>query len=251
MLLKKRTPNSVFPVNHYSAHAWQNRQRVLTVMTYNVKNCDNGKKIAEIAEDIQKYNPDAVCVQEIDQGVRRSGQKDILKELADTLQMNYCFFPTIRLQGGAYGLGILSVYPLENCTLQPLEVRKGDEKRILAHAMITVHNQPIHIYNTHLSFEDTQLRLQQIKAVHTQIYKSTPFVLTGDFNVESLQELSDFSDAYAANTEEVPYQTFIGDEGGFRAIDNIIVSKDLNIKEVILGNTAVSDHRPLIAAICF
>lgn len=252
MLFKKRTPDSVFPVNHYSAQSWQNKQRMLTVMTYNVKNCDNGEKIAEIAADIQRYNSDVICVQEIDLNVPRSGKRNILKELATSLQMNYCFFPAIPLQSGSYGIGILSVYPLENCFLQPLEVRKGDENRVLASAEITVNGQTIHLYNTHLSFEDTQMRFRQIRMLNAIIGQNTPFILMGDFNVESFQEFTYLNGVKAANVAERPYQTYIGDDTNtvFRAIDNIFVSENFELKEVVAGITTVSDHRPLAAVIC-
>lgn len=238
--------------NNFSVPVLQEEKQELTVMTYNVKNCDNGERISEIAEDIQKHSPDVICVQEIDMNVSRSGKRDVLKELAEKLQMNYCFFPAIRLQGGTYGVGILSVYPLENCSLQPLDVRKGDENRVLASAEITVNGQTVHIYNTHLSFEDTQTRLQQIKALNTVISQNTPFILTGDFNAESFQEFSDLSGVHAANTKDAPYQTYIGDDADtvFRSIDNIFVSDNFEMKEVTLGDTTVSDHQPLIAVIC-
>ncbi len=237
--------------NNYTAPVLQEGKQELTVMTYNVKNCDNGEKISEIAEDIQKYSPDVVCVQEIDMNVSRSGKRDVLKELADNVQMNYCFFPAIRLQGGTYGVGILSAYPLENCSLQPLDVRKGDEERVLASAEITVNGQTVHIYNTHLSFEDSQTRLQQIQAVNTVLVQNTPFILTGDFNAESFEEFSNLSGVNAANTEETPYQTYIGDDDTvFRSIDNIFVSDNFEMKEVTLGDTSASDHKPLIAVIC-
>lgn len=238
--------------NNYSVSDLSEEKQELTVMTYNVKDCDNGEKISEIAEEIQKYNPDVVCVQEIDMNASRSGKRNILKELSEKVQMNYCFFPAIRLQGGTYGIGILSVYPLENCALQPLDVRKGDEERILASAEISVNGQTVHIYNTHLSFEDRQTRLQQIKTLNTVISQNTPFILTGDFNTESFQEFSYLSGVYAANTEETPYQTYIGDDADtvFRSIDNIFVHDNFEMKDVTLGTSTASDHRPLIAAIC-
>ncbi len=249
----RKTPpgGSVSPVNHF-ASARQDKKRLLTVMTYNVKNCDDGEKIAEIAEDIQKYKPDAVCIQEIDLNVPRSGNRDILKELAEMLQMNYCFFPSIALQGGQYGLGILCTYPLEHCSSQPLEVRKGDEERILASAEITVNGQAIQLYNTHLSFEDTQTRLRQIRAVDAIIGQNAPFILAGDFNAESFQEFSCLNGVHAANVAEMPYQTYIGEDADtvFRAIDNIFVSENFKLKEVVFGITTVSDHRPLTAGIC-
>lgn len=223
----------------------------LTVMTYNVKNCDLGEQIEAIAADIQAENPAVVCVQEIDRDVNRSGNRDVLKELAAALGMNYAFYPAISLQGGAYGLGILSVYPLEACTAVPLEVRKGDEARILASATINVNGRQIKIYNTHLSFEDTDQRKQQWDFIsETLANEQLPFVLSGDFNVTDIQEFSYLTGVSGVNNAQTQYETYIGeDDGGFRCLDNIFVSDDLKVLSQRMGETSASDHRPLVAEI--
>ena len=68
----------------------------LTVMTYNVKNCGTGEKIADVAADIRAEDPDVVCLQEVDRNVKRSGGRDELQALANELGMNYVFFPALR-----------------------------------------------------------------------------------------------------------------------------------------------------------
>lgn len=229
----------------------QTEKQTLTVMTYNVRNCGNGKQIAEIAGDIRKYNPDVVCVQEVDCRTTRSRRKNILKSLADALQMHYCFFPAIYFGGGTYGIGILSVYPLENCTLQPFTVRAGDEGRVLAHAQITVNGRAFHVFNTHLSYESPEMRLRQMQMLSAVLGQNMPFVLMGDFNILSFQEYDDLRDVRAVNGKDMPFETYIGDDptGDFRAIDNIFIPKTLAFEDIVFGETSVSDHRPLIATV--
>ncbi len=223
----------------------------VTVMTYNVKNCDLGQQIDAIAADIRAENPDVVCVQEIDQNVERSGSRDVLRELAAAVGMNYEFYPTIELQGGTYGLGILSVYPLESCAMVPLETRRADEDRVLASATINVDGKPIKIYNTHLSFEDTDQRRKQWDFLNeTLAGESLPFVLTGDFNVSDISEFSILTGVTAINNAQTQYETFVGEgEDGFRCLDNIFVSDDLTVESHHMGSTSASDHRPLTAVI--
>lgn len=223
----------------------------LTVMTYNVKNCDLGEQIEAIAAEILAEKPDVVCVQEIDKGVERSGNRDVLAELAAAVGMNHAFYPAIDLQGGTYGLGIMSVYPLENCAMDQLEVRKGDEARILAGATINVNGRQIKIYNTHLSFEDTDQRKQQWNFIsETLANEQLPFVLSGDFNVTDIQEFSYLTGVSSVNNAQTQYETYIGeDDGGFRCLDNIFVSDDLKVLSQRMGETSASDHRPLVAEI--
>lgn len=224
----------------------------LVVMTYNIKNCENGKSITAVASDIKKYNPDVVCVQEVDNGTRRSKKQDVLKLLAQELKMNYCFYPAINLEGGLYGIGIMSVFPLENCQMQPLEIRNGDEARVLASADIKTPKKTVHLFNTHLSFEDKETRLNQIKWLNDVLKDKDSFVLTGDFNIESFDELTSFNGMSAVNTEKNPLESYIGNDGNndfFRAIDNILVSNDIELDDITFGETTVSDHRPLIAEI--
>lgn len=189
-----------------------------------------------------------VCLQEVDRNVKRSGGRDELQALANELGMNYVFFPAIRLQGGTYGVGILSVYPLKDCEMVPLETRREDEDRVLASAAIQVNGQTIKIYNTHLSFEDTDQRQKQWAFLQQETH---PFVLTRDFNITDIAEFSNLTGVTAVNNAQTRYETYLGDGsgGGMLYIDNIFVSDKLTVANHRLANTTVSDHRPLVAEI--
>lgn len=223
----------------------------LTVMTYNVKNCDLGEQIDAIAADIEAQHPAVVCVQEIDKNVDRSGNRDVLKELAAAVGMNYEFYPALHLQGGTYGLGIMSVYPLESCTMIPLETRRADEDRVLAGATINVDGKQLKIFNTHLSFEDTDQRKQQWDFLNeTLAGEEVPFILTGDFNVTEIEEFSYLTGVNCVNNASTQYETLIGEgEGGFRCLDNIFISDGLTLLSGKMTDTSASDHRPLVAEI--
>lgn len=223
----------------------------LTVMTYNVKNCDLGEQIDAIAADIESQHPAIVCVQEIDKNVERSGNSDVLRELAAAVGMNYEFYPAINLQGGSYGLGIMSVYPLESCAMVPLETRREDEDRVLASATINVDGKQVRIYNTHLSFEDTDQRKQQWDFLNeTLAGEELPFILTGDFNVTGIEEFAYLDGVDCVNNATTQFETFVGEgEEDFRCLDNIFVSKGMTLLSGRMADTSASDHRPLVAEI--
>lgn len=222
------------------------------VMSYNIQNCQNGNGISAVASDIKKYNPDVVCVQEIDNGTKRSKGQNEPELLAGELNMNYCFFPAINFDGGLYGIGIMSVFPLENCQKQFLETPEGNESRVLASADIKMPKKTVHIFNTHLSFEDKETRLKQIKYLNDMLKDKDSFVLTGDFNISGFEEYAPLEGMNAVNTADNPFDSFIGGDGNndaFRAIDNIFVSDNFKLGKITFGQTSVSDHRPLIAEI--
>lgn len=225
---------------------------VIRVMQYNVKNCDLGEKIDEVAEEIKKEAPQVVCLQELDWGADRSDGLEILKLLAQKVSMNYMFYPTIHFRGGLYGIGIMSVYPLENCVILPLAVEKGEEGRTLAKAQIRVNDTVIDIFNTHLSFESVESRQNQLSVLNAATSNSAHFILCGDFNINDFSELKVLENAQAVNNAQTDYQTYIpsADEADlFLGIDNILTANSMHIQNSYMVKTQVSDHNMLVADI--
>lgn len=218
----------------------------LKIASYNIKNCNNGEDIDKIAADITAQNLDLVAVQEVDRGSNRAGGRDVLKELAAKSLPNYHFFKTIKLPGGDYGIGILSRYPLENCKQENLKTVKKAEDRVLAQAEITVKGIKLHVFNTHLSFEDTGSRKEQIRFINEQLKTNEPFVLMGDFNVQGYEEFDGFTEGYAINNSTTQFMSYIGEDDGFRGLDNIIYSKNVKVEDVQMVKTSASDHNMLI-----
>lgn len=238
--------------NDYSDSA-PAQAETLKIMQFNVKNCDKGAEIDGIAAEISAESPDVVFLQELDWEVPRSNKARVLALLAEQLKMNYVFFPAIPLDGGTYGVGILSVYPLTYTTLAPLPVKKGDEGRVIARAGITVNGEEITLFNTHLSFENTDKRLEQLEFVSEEINNGyEKFILCGDFNAESYAEYDKLQNATLVNNTETNYMTFAGDDepdGYFRGIDNIVLSKNFEVLNSKMVETKISDHNMLTAEI--
>lgn len=227
-------------------------QETVRVLQYNVKNCDNGQKIQEIAEEIQREAPQIVCLQELDWGAKRSNGQEILKQLAERLSMNYLFIPSIPFEGGLYGIAILSVYPLENSTRIPLSVQKGEEGRVLAKTTVDINGKTVEILNTHLSFESTESRQNQFAVLRENTEAAERFILCGDFNVESYSEFDALGAVQTVNNTTTNYRTYVPtaeETDLFLGLDNIVVSADMQIQSSRMVNTAVSDHNMLVADI--
>jgi endonuclease/exonuclease/phosphatase family metal-dependent hydrolase len=69
---------------------------------------NNNIDLHGIAHVINKFSPDLVALQEIDDKTNRSHGVDELKELANSTQMNHYFAPAMSYDGGHYGVGVIT-----------------------------------------------------------------------------------------------------------------------------------------------
>lgn len=213
----------------------------IKIISFNTHDCECGRKIAEAVADIKRLSPDIVCLQELDMGVKRSRRRNIPRELAEKAEMPYyCFFPATELQGGRYGLGILSRFPLSEAECTPL-FSGNLEKRTVGGAAVSINGKKINIFVTHLSLENREIRESQFKFLGDFLQDKEPFILCGDFNTESYGEFSAIR-AECVNNEKNPAATYKGDDAEFKGIDNIFFSDSFSLKRSGIGKTSESDH---------
>lgn len=220
----------------------------LRVGTYNVQNCSKGEKTEQIAAQITAANLDVVCMQEMDIGTQRVGGQDLLKALAQATGLPYYhFYQTMELQGGGYGLGILSKYPLSTCSTFTLETKKKEEPRMVAQAALQAGSAVIYINNTHLSYESSATRQSQLTALQEKLGSQPRSLLMGDFNVESFAEFSALQSFTPVNTEGKPFSTYRGSDVPFLALDNILFNDQITASDAAMADTDASDHNLLWA----
>ena len=85
-----------------------------SIMTYNVHSCIGSDGLASperIAEIIALYEADIICLQELDSKLLRSGKEDQAREIADRLNMDFHFHPSLRVEEGEYGNAVLTRFP--------------------------------------------------------------------------------------------------------------------------------------------
>jgi exonuclease III len=93
------------------------------LMTYNIRhglNMKNEIDLHGVAHVINKFSPDLVALQEIDDKTNRCHGVDELQELANLTQMNYYFASAMSRDGGHYGVGILCKWPIDHSMRYPL-----------------------------------------------------------------------------------------------------------------------------------
>lgn len=219
----------------------------LRAATYNIKNCDNGDDVEAVAAVVRAQNLDVLCVQEADMQTDRSDGKNIAGLLAEACGLPYYhFYRAMAFQGGGYGIAILSKYALTECQAINLQTNKKDEPRVLAKAVVKTQGGPVTVYNTHLSFESDQPRLDQLRYINEQMTGKKATLLMGDFNIKGFEEYAGLTALQPINTAAAPFISYRGDDEAFRALDNIFTSPDVQVNESKMVESDASDHNMLM-----
>src|SRR5687767_5509044 len=146
----------------------------IRVLCYNIHHANPPSKpnlidMAAIAHVIKQQEPHLVALQEVDVRTERSGKTlHQAEELGRLTGMTAYFAKAIDYGGGEYGVAILSKYPMEQMSINPLPTAEGTngERRTLATAVITVPGGKKLLFAvTHLDAQrnDTNRLLQQTK----------------------------------------------------------------------------------------
>lgn len=230
----------------------------IRVLTYNIHHANPPDKegvidLAAIADVIRQSNADLVAVQELDSMAERSGRNFQLKSLAEELDMNYHFFSAIPFQGGAYGVGILSRFPISQPQkiALPEAANRNVEDRVLGILKIKLANEKtIYFGCTHWDVSHAENRELQAKATNEAASQlDAPVIIGGDFNAKTDSKPMDllrrvFTDASQEFAPTIP--TVIPN----RKIDHVLYHPDSQFKlddeEVMMTpvSQTASDHLP-------
>lgn len=210
---------------------------------------------------IRQRRVDVVLLQEVDRKTERSGGVDQADSLARATGLDGVFGGTLRLQGGEYGLAVLSRWPVAEQELVPLPTPPrgerppdGYEPRGVLRVTLATPRGDLHVLNTHLdaSPEDTHRR-REIAAVLQLADRlrggGRPVLLGGDLNarpdsrvVRSIRHAG-WADAWTRCGERDGY-TFPA-EAPDRRIDYLFLPPELSCRQAEVLQTRLSDHRPL------
>ena len=237
----------VFP--SFAAYATGTEEIIaLRVGTYNIQNGQNpgvAHDFSVIAQDILGAGLDIVGLQEVDKNTTRNGGQDTMAILAQETGYYSGYSRAIDLQGGEYGTGILSKYPIES--FETIELPGPGEGRSMGHAVININGTLIDYYNTHLEWSSGEGRRNQLAYIKGIFETKELAILTGDLNTCTPEEyIPSFPLCNFANGLEEEYIT---NEDG--AIDHIISTRN-TIKQVETGmideiSNGHSDHNMLWA----
>ncbi len=236
------------------------------------------------------HHIDIVGLQEVDKQTIRNPYDMALRFQMEPYVASF-FSNAIAFEGGEYGIACLSQYPfleketvklysdlfageetakkladvyrshipndiVEEAKMDAIQVQNPVEPRVYQRVVFQKGEKRIAFYNTHLSFEDRQLRLEQMKTLKEVMDQDQCdyIIAVGDFNADSsTSEYDLFSHDYLLcnGLEGKWLETFNLQDDSMMSysVDNIIVSKNIEIEQVMMIPTNLSDHNPLVVTL--
>lgn len=234
--------------------------KALRVLTYNIhhgEGTDGKLDLPRIAAIIKAAKPDFVALQEVDRNTTRTGKVDQAAELAKLTGLNVEFGKAIDLQGGGYGLAVLSRFPLKGAKVHALPGKEKQEARIVLQVTVEPGGglPAISFLNTHLQHDDGPTREKQAAKID-ELFGAAEgaFILAGDLNAApGSAPIKALAKNWAFATEpggrglltipsDTPKQQI--DYVLFRPADTFKATEASVIEEKV-----ASDHRPVLAVI--
>lgn len=236
----------------------------LRIMTYNMHHANPPSKpdiidLDAIAKVINAHQPDLVALQEVDVNNHRSGDNlDESAELGRLTGMHHFFVKAIDYEGGAYGVSILSKFPiLRTDSLHlPMEEASQGEPRVLA--VVTVEpkaGQAIKFACTHLDLKE-QNRMLQANAITELLNTYTePVILGGDFNAKPGSDVINHFDKYLKRSSVEGKAAYtIPEKNPNREID-FIMYKPAHafspLEHQVIDEPYASDHLPVLVELSY
>ena len=233
--------------------------RPLTFVTWNI---ERGIRFEQVADILEAIDADVVLLQEVDRFCSRSERRDVPRELAVRLRMNWVSggeFQEIgegrRGEPCVSGQAILSRLPISDAhvirfdeqaplkwRLNPAQPRRGGRVALGARTGGMV------VYSLHLeSGSDEGLRSRQItEVVAAADGEALPVVIGGDFNSGGYPDSTSFAALGLAGFANTAASG--GAQSARRPIDWIFVRGGTGNARLVYGEGA-SDHDPIVVAI--
>lgn len=234
-------------------------QPTLRVGTYNILLGGNPENVQKIKRLVNQLDIDIIAYQEV--YTREKAGVDLLSMLSDKKTKTLLRAEAIKSGDRAgYGTGALSrLKALEATTIK---VRPyGEEQRILGRMVFALNDKKLVVYTVHVSWitkgNKYYCRPEQFKFILDTIAKDKADykVILGDFNIESYDDYQPFIDAgfKLANSPATPFETFRWNmyDHGYKNIDNIMVTPNIDIVDPAMVDIALSDHNLLFADLRF
>ena len=231
----------------------------MRLLSYNIHKGIGGRdrkyRLERIIEVITHESPDIVCLQEVDNNVRRSGHHDQPRMLADgCLLHHHAYQLNVPIRTGGYGNLVLSRWPIHEAHHMCLRFKKRKHRGAQFVEVITPEG-PLSLINWHLGLTGGE-RLWQARQLllHTKLLanKHQPTIIAGDSN--------DWRDHIALRIfAHQSFQLVTHPSSRFRsfpaywplmALDKIFVRGSVEVVQARVVSTPLakraSDHLPLV-----
>ncbi len=227
------------------------RMRLLTLNIHHGRGADDEINLPRIAETINAARPDLVALQEVDRGTKRSGQQDQLVVLSELTGLHHAFGKAIDFEGGDYGVGILSRYPISSSMTFRLPSSEDREQRVALEVRVPAPEfSPVIFVSTHLDHHaDDKDRLAQAeKLLDLFSHGPSAAILAGDLNATPDSNVLRLLGQYWQLADQRQQLTAPAKKPKAK-IDYILFPKDSPWQvrsAVVLDDRASSDHLALL-----
>jgi len=234
-------------------------ERPIRIVTWNI---ERGIRLDAIHSLLQELDADVILLQEVDRFCSRSNDRDVARELAQQLRMNFVTageFQEIgegrRDRACVSGQAVLSRMPIDGATtvrfedqatikwrLNPAQPRRGGRIALRARTA------GVTFYSVHLeSGGDEARRSNQVRELIANVPEGAgPVVIGGDFNNLGDASSPMFSGLRAAGFANSASTDPAGAVAARRPIDWIF-AKGVSARSAIVRAPDASDHDPVIA----
>jgi endonuclease/exonuclease/phosphatase family metal-dependent hydrolase len=232
-------------------------------MTYNVHagvGVDRQYDLGRIRRVLDVERPHVAALQEIECGSRRTSFDDQSDLLARDLALSSSFCATRRAGEGAFGLAVLSAFPVLHQQQYDLSYGRREPRFCFRVDLEVEPGAVLHVFNCHLGLTTRERAFQRKQMVSDLILLSKdlrhPVVLMGDFNDRPIPVVHPTLRKHLTDVF-----TACGKRGGptFKAgpirlrLDHIYVSDGIRVMDCGVRNDALarvaSDHRPVVASV--
>ncbi len=222
-----------------------------------------GRRIEEVVKFLENEKPDLVALQEVSEKEHDGSVYNDAAKIADSLNMQYYFgkaFTTDR-HFPSYTLGnaVLSSYPIiESRSIElsglPLYRKNSEtEPRNAVYVKLQLEQKEISVISTHLGFSNTN-EMTSVQSIQAEKLKSSlpdeACILAADLNTQAGNKLySELESELAARNKplnEVGKSHTTNTQIPEHRIDFVFTTKDFDVKNFQMPDTAASDHLPLV-----
>ena len=206
------------------------------------------ENMTAILNQLESKDIDFAGLQEVDMNTGRNNY-EMLEFFHGETYTDVSFQKTIDFDDGEYGFGTISKTAIQEKTGGQLITPSGQEQRCWQRSLVEVDGKEIAFYNTHLSYDPRSAVEAQVQELIAMMDADPTeyIVLVGDFNVDESKEiLYPFLENYnlANGKDGVWYDTYNSEIGLLNnyAIDNIVTSRNIEVKSVNHEDNELSDH---------
>lgn len=158
----------------------------IKVASYNIKCLMFGTQLDAVVAELKEIDADIVGFQEVDFNTNRSGPGNQIQMIAEAAGYPYWAFTKLMdYQGGQYGMGIISRYPIKESTDTAYVIlAEGDHPRKFGRHVLDVNGRELVFYNTHMTLGTDAVNGAELKQVTNKMANDDHAVLVGDMNMK-------------------------------------------------------------------